>query len=97
MLTLERLGRDFLAAPGLVKIGVVGLALSLFDDLSLHLASGSLFEPISHVHAFTPDEFAAHLAAFVSMVLIVSGVVVDGVRRTRARRAATARAQEGVA
>jgi hypothetical protein len=97
VLALERLGQDFRAAPGPVKVGVIALALSLFDDLTLHVASGSLFEPISHVHAFTPDEFAAHLAAFASMVLIVSGVVVDGVRRTRARRTPTARDQEGVA
>ena len=90
MLMLERLGREFLASPGLVKIGVVGLVLSLFDDATLHLASGTLLEPIGigHAHPLTPDELAAHLAAFVSMVVIFVGVVADGVRRSRARRTA---------
>ena len=89
MLTLERLGREFLASPGLVKIGVIGLVLSLLDDATLHIASGSLLEPIGlgHAHPLTPDELAAHLAAFVSMVAIFLGVVVDGIRRSRARRA----------
>ena len=94
MLTLDRLGRDVSASPGLVKIGVIGLLLSLLDDLSLHLASGSLLEPISHVHAFTPDELAAHLMAFVSMVVIFVGVVVDGVRRSRARQPAARRSRQ---
>jgi hypothetical protein len=83
MLTIERLARDFEASPGLVKVGVIGLLLSGFDDVSLHLASGSLFEPIGQAHALTPDELAAHLAAFVSMVFILAGVVLDGVRRSR--------------
>ena len=97
MLAIERLTRDFQASPGLVKIGVIALLLSGLDDAALHLASGSMLEPIGHAHVFTPDELAAHLAAFVSMVLILSGVVVDGARRTRARRGANAREQEGVA
>jgi hypothetical protein len=89
VLALERLSRDFLAAPLLVKIGVIGLALSLLDDATLHLASGTLLEPIGIGHGpFSPDELAAHLTAFASMVVIFVGVVADGVRRSRARRRA---------
>jgi len=86
MLMLERVGREFVAAPGLVKVGVIALVLSLLDDATLHLASGTLLEPIGIGHGdLTPDELAAHLAAFMSMVVIFVGVVADGVRRSRAR------------
>ena len=87
MLMLERLHREFLASPGLVKVGVIALVLSLLDDATLHLASGTLLEPIGGHGYLTPDELAAHLAAFMSMVAIFVGVVADGVRRSRARRA----------
>jgi hypothetical protein len=97
MLTIERVLREVSKLPGLVKIGTIALLLSGFDDISLHLAGGGLLEPISRPHAFSPDEAAAHLVAFVSMVLILTGVVLDGVRRTRARRASTRRPPEGVA
>ena len=95
MLTIERVTKEASALPGVVKIGVVALLLSGLDDLSLHLAAGGALEPIGHTHAFTPDEAVAHLAVFVSMVLILSGVVIDGVRRNRARRTPTRRTHEG--
>ena len=40
-----------------------------------------------------PSEAAAHLAALVSMVVILVGVVVDGARQGRARRAGQAPAR----
>jgi hypothetical protein len=48
-------------------------------------------------HEHTSEELAAHLGAFVSMVVVFAGVVVDGVRHSRARRPSAGRTREGVA
>ena len=95
MLTVERVRREIAALPTLMKIGGVALGLSGLADLVAHLGVGGGIEPVGHVHAFTPDEAAAHFAAFVSMVLIFVGAVVDGVRRARAQRQSMGRGQQG--
>jgi hypothetical protein len=95
MLALERGRREIAALPTLMKIGGVALALSGLADLVAHLGVGGGIEPVGHVHAFTSDEAAAHFAAFVSMVLIFVGAVVDGIRRARTHRRPMGRGQQG--
>jgi hypothetical protein len=73
-----------------VKAGLVLMAFAGFADVIAHLeASGD-----GHLHAHTASEAAAHLAALVSMVVILVGVVVDGARQGRARRAGRAPARK---
>jgi hypothetical protein len=97
MLTLERVRREAPRLPTLVKLGVVALALSGFADLIGHIDAGFAIEPIGQQYPFTPAEATAHLAVFVSMVLILAGVVLDGVRRSRLRRQSTRSDHKGVA
>jgi hypothetical protein len=82
MLTIDRLVADATAAPLVVRIGVVALVLSGVADVVTHLAAPAA----TGIDEHTAAELAAHLAGFVSMVVILLGVVVDGVRRSRARR-----------
>ena len=94
MLTIERVRAEALALPTLTKIGIVALAFAGLLDLNAHL---EVSEHVGHLHRHISAEASAHLAAFVSMVLIYLGVVLDGARRTRARRHPAERDMEGVA
>ena len=85
MFTLERT-RELLSLPVLVKIGLIVMALAGLADVVAHLEAPS----DGHLHAHTASEAAAHLAGFVSMVVIFVGVVIDGVRQGRARRSGAA-------
>jgi hypothetical protein len=80
MLIIDR-ARELASLPLLVKIGLVLMAFAGFADVVAHLEGGA----DGHLHAHTASEAAAHLAGFVSMVVILLGVVVDGVRQARAR------------
>jgi hypothetical protein len=93
MLTLEAILRDMAAAPALAKVGVLLMALSGLADVVAHLEEHGP-ELAGHLHEHTSFEASAHLGGFVSMVLILLGVVIDGVQRHRARRR-SARAQQG--
>lgn len=82
MLAIERIRGDLRALPLLARGGIVGLAFAAIADVVAHLeASGHA----GHLHQHTSAEASAHVAAFVSMVLIHLGVVIDGARRARAR------------
>lgn len=94
MLTIERLRREAHALPGLTKAGIVALGFAGLLDLIAHLEAS---EHIGHLHQHTSAEASAHLAAFVSMVLIYLGVVLDGARRARDRRHPAERDMKGVA
>lgn len=94
MLTIERFRREVRALPTLTRVGIVALASAGLFDLIAHLEAS---DHIGHLHRHTSAEAAAHLAAFVSMVLIYLGVVLDGVRRARSRRHPAARDMKGVA
>jgi len=94
MLTIERLRREAGALPGLTKVGIVALGFSGLLDLIAHLEAS---EHVGHLHQHTSAEASAHLAAFVSMVLIYLGVVLDGARRARTRRRTAERDMKGVA
>lgn len=96
MLMIERPVRAAGGLPVLVRVGLCGLAFAGLADLIAHLeVSGAAHTDVGHAHA--PAEFGAHLAGFVSMVLIELGVVVDGVRRSRGRRGSADRIRKGVA
>ncbi len=97
MLMIERIVTEVRRLPSLVKVGLVALGLSAFADLIGHVEAGAVIEAIGNVHAFNPAETTAHVAVLVSMVLVLAGVVVDGVRRARARRRSAVPDQKGVA
>jgi hypothetical protein len=84
MLTIERIRIEVAALPTATRAGLVGLGLAGLADLLAHLEAS--VGHVGHLHAHTSAESAAHLAAFVSMVLILVGVVVDGARRSRVGR-----------
>jgi uncharacterized membrane protein len=86
MFTIERI-RELLTLPLLVKIGLIVMAFAGLADVIAHLEAPS----DGHLHAHTASEAAAHLAGFVSMVVIFVGVVIDGVRQGRVRRSGAAR------
>lgn len=86
MFTIQR-ARELLTLPLLVKIGLIAMAFAGLADVVAHLeAPGD-----GHLHAHTASEAAAHLAGFVSMIVIFVGVVIDGVRKGRAGRSGAAR------
>jgi hypothetical protein len=64
----------------MARVGVVGLLLSGLVDVVAHLEAGG---HVGHLHEHASTEVAAHVAAFVSMVVIYLGVVLDGVRRRK--------------
>ena len=94
MLAIERIRTEPRGVPGLTKFGVVALGFAGLLDLIAHLEAN---EHVGHLHQHTSAEASAHLAAFVSMVLIYLGVVLDGARQQRARRRSADRRSKGVA
>jgi len=93
MFTIERIRRELDGLPLLVRLGLAGLVFAGLADVVAHLEAGG---HVGHLHQHASAELSAHLAGFVSMVVIQVGVVVDGVRNRRARRRA-ARARKEVA
>ena len=93
MLAIQSIGREVARLPFLVRIGILGLAFAGFADVIAHLEAADA----DHLHAHTTSELAAHLAGFVSMVVVYVGVVVDGVRKNRASRHSAGRQDKGVA
>jgi hypothetical protein len=92
MLIIERLRRAFKAVPPVVRVGVVALVLSGLADIVLHAVTPDV---AGAAHDHTPAELAAHFAGFVSMVVILLGVVTDGARKTSYRRTASRRESKG--
>ena len=82
MLMIERGGRLLGDLPAAARWGLGILAFGGLADLVAHLGA-----PADSVASHAADQASAHLIVFVGMVLIVSGVVLDGVRQSRARRA----------
>ena len=83
MLVIESLRREWRAVPALVRVGVMGLVLSGIADVVFHALAPDL---ANNAAVHTNAELAAHLAGLVSMVVIFLGVIVDGARKSRARR-----------
>ena len=85
MLTIETDGRSLRSLPALARAGLAVLAFGGLADLVAHLG---LPAEAGHGHGFTAAEVEAHLIVFAGMVLILLGVVVDGVRRAHPGRLA---------
>ncbi|MCI0345982.1 MAG: hypothetical protein L0221_11155 [Chloroflexi bacterium] len=97
--TIRRSARGFggtvavpLAVPLVVRIGLVVLLLGGLADLVAHfgvaVGEAEPGQPAGHAGGHSPDEVAAHVVVFVGMVLILLGVVIDGVKRARPGRRA---------
>ena len=89
MLTIEgtrRVTRDIGRVPLLTRIGALMLPVAVAFDVVVHVAAG---QHTGH----SGIEHVAHLLGVVGMVLVLTGVVADGVRRQfdRRRPAATRR------
>ena len=65
------------------------MAFGGLADVMAHLEAGVVEAGAAHAH--TSTEAAAHLTGFVGMVLILVGVVMDGVRRRPAAPDATSK------
>jgi hypothetical protein len=83
MLAIERVARVALTMPLLARVGLAVLAFGGFADLVAHLGV-----PSGAAGPHTADQVTAHVLVFAGMVIVVLGVVADGVRLSRARRAA---------
>ena len=96
MLTIEGMLRQLATLPSLAKVGLVVMVISGLADVMAHLEAQPI-ELVGLPHMHTSFEASAHLGGFVSMVLILLGVVLDGVRRNRARREPAEHQRKGVA
>lgn len=85
MLTIETGGRSLRALPALSRVGLAVLVFGGLADLVAHLG---LPAEAAHGHGFSAAEVEAHLIVLVGMVLILLGVVIDGVRRAHPGRSA---------
>ncbi len=86
MLALETAARALQALPILTRVGLAVLVVGGLADLAAHVAI--VYQAAGHDHGFTPYEVAAHVVVFAGMVLVLLGVVADGVRRPRPGRSA---------
>lgn len=68
--------------PRLVHLGLVVAVIGFLLDVVIHLSPA----PHHHHVGFRPEEHVAHLAGLLAMVLILAGVVADGLARRRALR-----------
>jgi hypothetical protein len=67
--------------PTISMVGLLIIGLGLGADLVAH--SGPALD---HDHGMTGAQLSAHLVTFIGMVVVLAGVVVDGLRSTfRAR------------
>ena len=92
MLTIEanrqrarsaRRSRGVGSLPLIARIGLIVLVLGGIADVVAHFGVAVGTPDAGHSAGHTADEIAAHLQVFVGMVLILLGVVVDGIRQTR--------------
>ena len=74
--------QELSSLPLLVRIGLAFMPVAFLGDVAVHLL------PAAHQHhaGFAPQEHIAHLLGILAMVLVISGVIFDGVRRHRSRR-----------
>ena len=72
-----------LSVPGLAKAGAAVIAFGLLWDLDEHAFVAHLHD--QRIGAFPLAEHAAHLVVLVGMVLVLVGVIADGVRSHRRR------------
>ena len=70
-----------LAVPLLTKVGAVVIAAGLAFDLAAHTVLHSVRDEL--IGAFPLGEHLAHLVVVVGMVLVLAGVLADGIRTQR--------------
>jgi hypothetical protein len=85
MLAIDRLVQEVRRLPVMARTGLAVLVVGGVADLLAHVGTLAATDA-HHGHGFTPGELAAHVVVFVGMVLILVGVVVEGVRRTQLGR-----------
>lgn len=90
MLTIEHARRAIAAVPHLALVGLGLLAAGVAADVAVHVTASA-----EHAHGFSPAEVASHLIVFVGMVVILLGVVADGVRQSRSGRSTGASTKGG--
>jgi hypothetical protein len=73
-----------LPIPGLAKAGALVMALGLLLDIVQHTVVDHHHEAV--VGAFPVGEHLAHLVVLIGMVLVLVGIVADGVRTQRRQR-----------
>ena len=78
MLALERGVRELISLPVITRLGLVILVVGGLADVAAHLGAVGHTE---HLHEHTTSELSAHLIGFVGMVVVLLGVVLDGLRR----------------
>ena len=67
--------------PRLAKAGAVVIVLGLAFDLAAHTFLHSIHDEL--IGAFPLQEHFAHLVVLVGMVVVLAGVLADGVRSQR--------------
>lgn len=81
MLTVERAHAELLNLPLLTRVGLVILVVGGLADVAAHLQAAGHVDHL-HEHTATAGELSAHLIGFVGMVVILLGVVLDGIQRS---------------
>lgn len=73
----KRIVTEIPTMPLWSKVGFIVIVLGLGADVIAHLGPG-----VEHDHGgATASELSAHLVVFIGMVVVLVGVVVDGVQR----------------
>jgi hypothetical protein len=93
MLTIEGDAGTGVRLPLTVRFGVAILVFGILEDLVAHRLAGTAATEGRHAEA----ELIGHAIVFVGMVLILLGVVIDGVRQAVARRTSARHSSKGVA
>ena len=78
MLALDRGVRELISLPVITRIGLVIMVVGGLADVAAHLEAAGHTE---HLHEHTPSELSAHLIGFVGMVVVLLGILLDGLRR----------------
>lgn len=70
-----------LPVPALAKVGALVILIGLLDDLVEHTL---VFQPSAErVRAFPASEHLAHFIVVLGMLLVLAGIVADGIRSPR--------------
>lgn len=89
MSSLQRVAHEAARIPAASKLGFGVMIVGLVVDLLAHLTVG-----VDHAHGgATGTELSAHLVVFAGMLIVLLGVIVDGVRSNH--RAVPAHTQGG--
>ena len=74
-----------------MRFGLAVIVFGLLADLVTNLSFADAAEPGGH----TAAQLSAHAIVFAGMVLVLAGVVADGIRQSRVRRRAPGRQPTG--